>query len=133
MRRGASMAHEKDTDERRFSRMYGEIRVGVLTARRAQRAALPADAWRLDQEPGMKDDTAISQERLLIQPAGIGGVKAPQRLSASKDPFVTPTAPRNLWLYLRAIFGTETKLQKGTGVRPDFTCGGRGVLFRCDD
>jgi hypothetical protein len=67
---------------------------------------LPADACRLDQEPAMKDDAAISQERLWIQPAGIGGGKAPQRLSVSKVPFVTPAAPRNLWLYLRAIFGT---------------------------
>jgi hypothetical protein len=32
----------------------------------------------------MKDDAAISPERLWIQPAGIGGVKAPQRLSVSK-------------------------------------------------
>jgi hypothetical protein len=52
----------------------------------------------------MKDNAAISQERLWIQPAGIGGGKAPQRLSVSKVPFVTPAAPRNLWLYLRAIF-----------------------------
>jgi hypothetical protein len=52
------------------------IRVGALPARRAQRAALP----------------------------GIGGGKTPQRLSVSQGPFVTPAAPRNLWLYLRAIF-----------------------------
>jgi hypothetical protein len=71
------MAHQKDTDERRFSRMYGEIRVGALTARRAQRAALSADACRLDQEPSMKDDAAISHERLWIQPAGINGGKLP--------------------------------------------------------
>jgi hypothetical protein len=79
--------------------LQNTIRVGALTARRAQRAALPADACRLDQEPAMKDDAAISQERLWIQPA-----KAPQRLSVSKVSFVTHGAPRNLWLYMRAIF-----------------------------
>jgi hypothetical protein len=40
--------------------------------------------------PAMKDDAAISPERLLIQPAVIGGGTAPQRSSVSKDPFVSP-------------------------------------------
>jgi hypothetical protein len=31
----------------------------------------------------------------LIQPAGIGGGKAPQRSSVSKDPFVAPAYFRN--------------------------------------
>jgi hypothetical protein len=46
----------------------------------------------------MRDDAAISPGAAL-NPAG----KSSPALSVSKDPFVTPTAPRNLWLYLRAI------------------------------
>jgi hypothetical protein len=85
--------------------LQSTIRVGALTARRAQRAALPAAVCPLDQEPEMKDNAAISHERLLIEPAGSRRVKAPRRLSVSKDRFVTPAAPRNLWLCLRAVFG----------------------------
>jgi hypothetical protein len=72
-----------DTDQRGFPRIYWSDPRGSLPARRAQRFALPADACRLDQEPAMRDDAAISPVAAL-DPAG-----RHQRRQSSQCPSVS--------------------------------------------